>query len=231
MSKMTKEKLLNGLTREEAITKIEALKKGSFCLVEYRDGTPIRVTDDITIVSTLVIDARFVNYGNTKLAKASEAVRRADSAERFAEAANAMNTLNAVEKTCLSKKIKEEYAAKATAYENNRPLWITPKKNVTRNVDADHPYLSTSMDGRLHLAINIAYRYDLNKKEISAPKRKYYLISKDSVGEITSDFAGVLSDVAKEARELAGKKDSAPSSFYNINISNVCDIYKLGKEG
>lgn len=229
---MTKDRLLKGMTKDEITAAVDAVKKGSFCFVEFKDGAPIPVTEDITIVTTVVVDARFVNYGHTKLAKTSEAIRRADSTERLAVAKDAMQKLNAIEKQCMSKKLQEEYTAKTAAAENNRPLWITPKREVNRNIDADRPYLSVTNSGSIQLSVNRAYRYDLNKREISMPKRKYYIISKDSVGEITSNFADVLKDVAKEARELAGKKEnSAPSSFYSINIANVCGIYKIGKEG
>ena len=224
---MTMERLTNGMTKEEIISKIESLKKGAAYSLEYRDGAIIRVTDDIQIVSTIVMDARFkINYSHTKLAMAAEAIRQADSVEKWEEAERAMSKLNAEERRCLSGKIQEEYSAKKLAVANKQSLWLTSKKNVTRNTDENYPYIVYCKNEKVQLSVNRAYMWDLQKKDFVRPIRKYYMISKGKVGEISSNFVDVLVDVAQEARELAGKKDSAPTPFYSINIENICGIYE-----
>lgn len=219
-------KLQHGMNKEEIIATIEKLKSGAIYRLEYRDGAVLNVGQDLKLVSTITMDARFkINYANTKLAIASEAIRRADSAEKLVSVEQLLAGLNAEEQRCLPSNLQAEYLAKRNAMANQQPLWLTSKRRVSRNIDEAHPYLVHCNNGSIQLSVNRAYRWDLQKKALAGPERKYYLINKDKVGEISSDQAGVLQGLAQEARTQAGKKDSAPSSFYSINIQNICAIY------
>ena len=229
---MTMERLMNGMTKEEVIATIEALKKGAAYSIEYKDGTTITRKDGSQIISTIVMDARFkINYGNTKLTKAANAIRWADSVEKMMEAEDAVNKLNTEEWRCLSKKLQEEYSAKKLAMANKQPLWVTPKKDVERKTDEKYPYIAQRDNGneddkKIELSVTRAYLWDLQKKDFKRPIRKYYMINKNKVKEISPETAKTLTAATLAVENFAGEKPKAPTPFYSINIKNICGIYK-----
>lgn len=219
------------MTKEEIITKVNALHPGAFTKIRFIGGAPVSIDADTDLYVVKEMLVRFkLNYKNQPTIKWTEQICNAATPLEVTDALFAYDALSPQKKSVVPSRYQTMLKKKID--DSARGLTIDKSSRIfeRKTYDPKHPFIVQCKNGNTLLTCYNAFAKNIHTGKEWVPKTFYFAEYKKtgkivSVEPSTPKVAAALKRAEKLARKGAKKPaESAPSLVYTVALKNIVSI-------
>lgn len=219
------------MTKEEIITKVNALHPGAFTKIRFIGGAPVSIDADTDLYVVKEMLVRFkLNYKNQPTTKWTEQICKAKSRSELLEAFWAYNNFSVRKKEVIPNRYKTMLRIKTDAASKGLAIEECERLYEPKTYDPEYPFLVICKNGSVLLTCYNAFAKNIHSGDEWTAKTMYFAENKKTgklveVEPTSYKIAAALKKAEKLARKGAKKPaESAPSLVYTVALKNIISI-------
>lgn len=219
------------MTKEEIITKVNAIRPGAFTKIRWLGGAPVPLDADTDLYVVKEMLVRFkLNYRNQPTIKWTEQICKAASPSEVLDANFVYRDLSEQKKEVIPARYKTMLTRKISDAVKGLTIEKSDRIYESKTHDPAHPFIVQCKNGNTLLTCYNAFAKNIHTRSRWETKTLYYSENKKTgkiteVSPVTPEIAAALKKAEKVARSSAGKPAvSAPSLVYTIAVKNIISI-------
>lgn len=219
------------LSKEEIITKVNAIHPGAFTKIRWIGGAPVPLDADTDLYVVKEMLVRFkLNYKNQPTIKWTEQISNATTPSEVLDAQLAYGTLSEQKKAVVPSRYQTMLKKKISDAVKGVVIDKSPRIFEGRTHDPEYPFIIQCKNGNTLIMCYNAFAKNIHTRKKWETKTFYYSENKKTgkiteVSPVTPEIAAALKKAEKLARSAAKKPAvSAPSLVYTIAVKNIISI-------
>lgn len=219
------------MTKEEIITRVNAIRPGAFTKIRWIGGAPVPLdaNTDLYVVKEMLVRFK-LNYKNQPTIKWTEQICNAVTPSEVLDAHFAYQSLSEAKKAVVPARYQTMLKKKISDSVKEVTIDKSPRIFEGKTHDPEHSFIIQCKNGNTLLMCYNAFAKNIHTGKKWETKTFYYSENKKTgkiteVSPVTPEIATALKKAEKLARSVAKKPAvSAPSLVYTIAVKNIISI-------